>query len=236
MPRGLRITLVILLVLGGLFVGADRLAVHFAEDRLADEVRAARSAEDVEVSIGGFPFLTQIAGRDLESVDITISGMTTNSGERTLEVRKFDVRARDIALNSSYSGGVAQEATGTAYLTYEDLSAAADEGVSLAYGGAAEGGASKVEVTGSVYVPLLDRTIERSTTSTISVENGDTIRLRADEVPGEGIPGVEELIREKIDYTRQINGLPSGVALTGIKATEDGVEVAFSGSRVSVTG
>ncbi|MCZ7415022.1 MULTISPECIES: LmeA family phospholipid-binding protein [unclassified Streptomyces] len=236
MPRGLRITLIVLLVLGGLFVAVDRIAVNYVEGRIADEVKASRNAEEAEVSVGGFPFLTQLASRELDSVDIRLSGMTTSSGDRTLEVREFDAHASDIDLADDFSGGVAAETTGTAHLTYEALSAAAEEGVTIGYGGTAENGGTKVKVTGSVTVPVLGQTLEHSTTSTISVENGDTVRLRADEVPGADLPGVEELVRQKIDYTRQLTGLPSGVSLTGIKATEDGVEVTFSGRQVSVTG
>ncbi|MGD9485829.1 DUF2993 domain-containing protein [Streptomyces sp. TRM70308] len=235
--RALRITLIVLLVLGGLFVGVDRLAVNYAEGELADRARAARGAESAEASVNGFPFLTQLASKELESVDITLSGVTASSDGRTLQVDEFDVRARDIQLADDFRGGVAAEATGTAYITYDALSAAADEGVTISHGGdAAADGQAKVEVTGRVRVPLLDRTIEESTVSTLTVENGDTIRLHADEVPGSSIPGVEELIRERIDYTRRIDGLPAGVELTGVEATEDGVQVEFAGERIDLAG
>ncbi|MEE1930415.1 DUF2993 domain-containing protein [Streptomyces sp. TRM 70351] len=235
--RALRITLIVLLVLGGLFVAADRLAVNYVEGRLAEEAKSARGAQEAEVSVRGFPFLTQVASRELDAVDVTLGGVTARSGSRSLQVSEFEIQARRIALSESFTSAVAQTATGTAHVTYADLSAAAEEDVTISYGGPAEGGgASTVKVTGSARVPGLDRTVEASTTSTLTVEDGDTIRLHADEVPGEGIPGVEELIRQRIDFTRQIDGLPAGVRLTGIEATEDGVDVRFAGERISVTG
>ncbi|MBW1604299.1 DUF2993 domain-containing protein [Streptomyces sp. JJ66] len=229
--------LILLLIVGGLFVAADRLAVNYAEGKLADRARTARGgAEDAEVTINGFPFLTQLADRELESVDITLNGVTASGEGQTLQVNEFDVKARDITLNDSYSGGVAAKATGTAYLTYEALTEAAAEGVSIAYGGETAEGEPKVQVTGQVQVPFLGRTIEGTTTSALSVENGDTIKLYAESVPGQEIPGVEGFIRERIDYTRQINGLPPGVELTGIEATPDGVEVNFTGEQIDLAG
>ncbi|GAB3676140.1 LmeA family phospholipid-binding protein [Streptomyces sparsus] len=234
--RALRITLIIVLVLGGLFVGADRLAVTLVEDRLVDEVKRAQNAKEATVSIHGFPFLTQIASKELESVDISLTGVTRETAEGSLRVSEFDVEARDIQLADDYSGGVADRATGTALLSYGDLTAAADENVRVEYGGPSTDGEAKVKVTGSVDLPVLDQPVERSTTSTVSVENGDTIRLHADEIPGSDIPGLENLIRERIDYTRKIDGLPSGVRLEKIETSREGVEVHFSGSDVNVTG
>jgi hypothetical protein len=37
--RALRILLIIVVILGGLFVAADRLAVHFAEGEVADRLK-----------------------------------------------------------------------------------------------------------------------------------------------------------------------------------------------------
>ncbi|MDK1472378.1 DUF2993 domain-containing protein [Streptomyces sp. 549] len=234
--RALRITLIIVFVLGGLFVGADRLAVKLVEDRITDEVRSARDANSVDVSVNGFPFLTQVLAKELESVDIRLSGVTQDIAEGSLRVSEFDVEARDIRLSDDYSGGVADRADGSALLTYEDLTAAAQEGVRVEYGGPAQAGEAKVKVTGSVNVPVLDKPLERSTTSTVSVENGDTVRLRADAIPGSDIPGIEDLIRQRIDYTRTIDGLPDGVRLEKIEANQRGVTVHFSGSDVNVTG
>lgn len=234
--RALRITLIVLLVLGGLFVGADRLALKLVEDRLSDELKESQGAGDAEVSINGFPFLTQVATKELDNVEAKLTGLTTRSGERALRVSEFELRGRGIEISGDFSSGVAGSAEGTAFVTYEDLSAAADDGVTVGYGGSASEGEAKVKVTGTIEVPVVGREVERSTTSTISVEGGDTVRLHADSIPGSELPGVEELVRKKIDYTRKIDGLPEGVRLNGVKATRNGVEISFSGQDVKVTG
>ncbi|MEK8171442.1 hypothetical protein NKH77_24475 [Streptomyces sp. M19] len=40
--RALRTTLIVVVVLGGLFVGADRLALHFAESEVADKIKSTQ--------------------------------------------------------------------------------------------------------------------------------------------------------------------------------------------------
>lgn len=234
--RALRITLIVLLVVTGLFVGADRLALKLVEDRLADELKTSQSAKKAEVSIRGFPFLTQVAFKELDEVDAKLTGVTTQDGERYLRVNEFEIKARDIKVSDNFSTGIAGTADGTAYVTYKDLTDAAEEEVTVGYGGAAQEGKAKVKVTGKIEVPLIGREVERSTTSTISVENGDTLRLHADAIPGANVPGLEEIIRKRIDYTRKIDGVPDGVTLSAVEATQEGVGLNFSGKDVKVTG
>lgn len=66
--------------------------------------------------------------------------------------------------------------------------------------------------------------------------DGQTIKVRADEVPGEGLPGVEELVRKKTDFQGDIDGLPKGLELREVKVTEKGLEISVTGSDVSLTG
>ncbi|MET9943260.1 LmeA family phospholipid-binding protein, partial [Streptomyces halstedii] len=120
-------------------------------------------------------------------------------------------------------------ATGTAVVSYADLTAAAEDGVTVAYGGD-----GKVKVTGTVEI--LGRSISRSVLSTVTRVDGHTIKVRADEVPGEGIPGVEQLVRTRTDFERDIDGLPKGLGLRKIQVTESGLEIGLNGSDVSLTG
>lgn len=71
--RALRILLIIAVVLGGIFVLVDRLAVNFAEGEVADRLKSTENLSTTpDVSINGFPFLTQIAGGSLDEVRIGI--------------------------------------------------------------------------------------------------------------------------------------------------------------------
>lgn len=54
--RALRIILIVTVILGGLFVIADRVAVGFAENKAADRIKSTEGlANTPDVSIEGFP-------------------------------------------------------------------------------------------------------------------------------------------------------------------------------------
>ncbi|PCG83425.1 hypothetical protein CIB93_24610 [Streptomyces sp. WZ.A104] len=228
--RALRILLVLVVVLGGLFIAVDRVAVHFAESEAEDRVTiSGGSAGSTDISIKGFPFLTQLAGSQLDRVDVSLTGMNTSAAGRTTRVSEVRAQLHDVKLGSGYRSATAARATGTALVTYEDLTAAASDGVVVEYGGN-----GKAKVTGTVEI--LGRPISRSVLSTVTRLDGHTIKVRADQVPGEGLPGVEELVRKKTDFEGDIDGLPKGLELRKIEVTEKGLEIQVTGSDVSLTG
>ncbi|MEV4920498.1 DUF2993 domain-containing protein [Streptomyces tirandamycinicus] len=228
--RALRILLITAVVLGGLFVAADRLLLDYAEQEAAEKVKARQGySGTTEVSIAGFPFLTQVAGKELERVDVTVRGVEASAGGRRVVITEMSAALHQVRLGSGFSSATAATATGTARISYADLAKVADEDVTLAYGGN-----GKVKVTGSVDVA--GRTLTRGVVSTVSLVGGDTIRVRADEVPGEGIPVLENLIRRKTDFDREISGLPQGMTLEKVQAEEDGLVVTVSGRNVPLAG
>ncbi|WP_149181324.1 DUF2993 domain-containing protein [Streptomyces sp. TRM49041] len=228
--RALRILLIIAVVLGGLFAIGDRLAVSAAESEAAERIQANQGLSgSPDVSIKGFPFLTQVLDKELDQVDVAMTGVEATAGGRKVRVGELSAELRDVRLENNYSRAVAATATGTARIAYEELQKASENDVTLAYGG--EG---KIKVTGSVEV--LGRKITRSVLSTVSVVDGDTLRVRADEVPGNGIPGIEELVRKRTDFDRQVSGFPAGLKLQKVEATPDGLAVTVGGQNIVLTG
>ncbi|MEX2984760.1 DUF2993 domain-containing protein [Streptomyces sp. C36] len=235
--RALRITLIVAIVLGGLFVAADRAAVYIAENQAAEKIRSSQGLSGTpSVSIKGFPFLTQVAGSELEEVDIKLDGgITANAGDRSIKVSGFDAKLHDVRIDSSFTSAIAGRATGTAHISYEDLTkATADPGVSVAYGGKDGSGGNQVKVTGTV--PVMGQPVTRSVVSTVTVVNGTTIRVRADEIPAQGIPGLEQAVRAKTDFDRQLTGLPKGLKLDKVVTTPTGVDVTLTGTDVNLAG
>ncbi|GGZ51250.1 DUF2993 domain-containing protein [Streptomyces subrutilus] len=240
--RALRVVVVIGIVLGALFVGADRWAVGYAENRLADRIQARQGlAGTSEVEIHGFPFLTQALSHDLDRVDLRLRGVEAMAEGRKTRLSEVDASFRGVELNGDYSGGTARRAEGTALLTYADLTAASQTGATLGYGGAP----GKIKVT--VGVEILGRTLSRSVVSTVTLEDapgaadggpgGKVVRVRADEVPGEGIPGIEGLVRKKTDFDRRLDaGLPSGLGLSALTSDQTGVHLTLSGTNVVLAG
>ncbi|MFD7527155.1 DUF2993 domain-containing protein [Streptomyces sp. NPDC059849] len=228
--RALRILLVIVVVLGGIFVAVDRAAVYFAESEAAGRVKVTgASIGSTDISIKGFPFLTQVVGKQLDEVDVEMTGIETATNGHRLRITRMDAALHDVKLSEGYSSATAARATGTAVISYKDLTEAASEGVAVEYGGN-----NKVKVTGTVDV--LGNPVTRSVLSTVTLVDGHTLRVHADEVPGKGIPGLEALVRKKSDFDREVGGLPSGLKLQKIQPTEDGLEISVAGTDVQLAG
>ncbi|MFJ5874118.1 DUF2993 domain-containing protein [Streptomyces sp. NPDC093088] len=227
--RALRILLILAVVLGGIFVGIDRLAVAYAESEAAGRMKlSGAQSEAIEVDVKGFPFLTQVAAKRLGRVDVRATGIQARAGDRKIRVGELDVVLRDVTVTGDWSGATAGSASGTALISYADLTAASEREATVAYGGN-----GKVKVTGSVDV--LGRTLTRTVLSTVSVVNGDTIRFRADEVPGEGIPGVEELVRARTDFERPLHVL-AGMKVEKVEPRPEGLVVTVSGKDIALAG
>ncbi|WP_413753091.1 DUF2993 domain-containing protein [Streptomyces sp. R-74717] len=228
--RALRILLVIVVVLGGIFVAVDRVAVYFAESEVEGRVQVTGATiGSTDVSIKGFPFLTQVAGGRLDEVDVKITGIETDANGRRIRISRMNAALHEVKLADGYSSATAARATGTAVISYEDLTKAASDGVVVEYGGN-----GKVKVTGTV--DILGSPLSRSVLSTVTLVDGHTIKVHADKVPGEGIPGLEGLVREKTDFEREVGGLPSGLKLQRIQPTADGLEISVTGTDVQLAG
>ncbi|MFD3549008.1 DUF2993 domain-containing protein [Streptomyces sp. NPDC058655] len=236
--RFLRVVVIIGVVLGALFVGVDRWAVGYAENRLAERIQARQGlAGTSEVEIHGFPFLTQALSHDLDRVDLRLRGVEAMAEGRKTRLSEVDASFHGVKLNGDYSGGTAERAEGSALITYADLTAASQTGATLTYGGAP----GKVKVTAGVTV--LGRTLTRSVVSTVALvdaedgKGGKVVRVHADEVPGEGLPGIEGLVRKKTDFDRRLDGgLPAGLQLSALTSDETGVHLSLSGSNVVLAG
>lgn len=227
--RALRILLIVAVVLGGVLVGIDRLAVAYAESEAASRVKlSGASSDSFEVDIKGFPFLTQVADKRFGEVDVVAKGVKATAGSRQIRIAELTAALRDVTVTGDWAGARAGSASGTALISYADLTAASDREAKVEYGGD-----GKLKVTGGVEI--MGRTLTRSVLSTVTIVNGDTIKVRADEVPGEGIPGVEELVRKRTDFERPI-GLIAGMRVEKAEATPEGLAVAVSGKDIALAG
>lgn len=228
--------LVLLVILGLLFVAADRLAMRFAEDEAAAKAQqSAGLTAKPKVSIEGFPFLTQVLTGKLDEVRMTADGLKATAGGQSLRIARFEADLRGVRLTNGFSGAVADSATGTVRLTYADLTKVAPPGVTIGYAGRDAHGAGRVKVTAGVSLPIVG-TLKTSVVSSVDIVGGDSVRLRAQSLPSipgaEFLPGLEDLLRQRIDFTRELTGLPEGIRLTSVAATAGGVTIAAAGSKV----
>ncbi|MEV6203177.1 DUF2993 domain-containing protein [Streptomyces sp. NPDC051771] len=227
--RALRILLVVAFVLGGILVGSDRLAAAWAESEVAGRASLAGGrTESVEVDIKGFPFLTQAADKRFGEVRVVARGAHTQAGEKSLRIDEITFDLRDVTVTGDWSGYRAGEANGTALISYADLVAASERATAMEYGGP-----GKVKVTGSVEV--LGRKVTRTVTSSVTLVDGDTLKVRADEVPGGGIPFLEEMVRERTDFERPI-GRVAGMRVAKVEPRPEGLAVTVNGRDVAIAG
>ncbi|MEU1497589.1 DUF2993 domain-containing protein [Streptomyces sp. NPDC005732] len=250
--RALRIILVVTVILGGLFVIADRVAVGFAEDKAADRIKSSEGlATTPDVSIEGFPFLTQVAGGELDDVKIGIKdfeasaegGKGTAGGTATIRIDALDAEMHGVRFNGDYSSATANSASGSATVSYAELLKAAKSqptavapGVTAQVVGLSDGGNGKikVEVTATVLGTKLPQPV--SVLSSVAVVGGDTVRVHADGLPKLGVDLAEGRIRSITDFEQKIDGLPGGIELDKVEAATDGVDISVKGSDVKLVG
>lgn len=229
--RGLKILLVLVIILGGLFVAADRIAVNVAESEVAKKIKSKENLTDTpEVSIKGFPFLTQVLDKKFDEVEVTFNGLTSSENGRAIRITEMKATMRDVKVSGNFSSATAAHATGRAHVSYADLSNAAGPGITVGYAGQDNAGQGRVKLSAGLPGYKL------SAYGTVSVVNGDTIRLRADKIPAGAVPGLEDKVRERTDIDRKVDGLPAGLDLKSIATSEDGVDIEAEGNAVELAG
>lgn len=243
--RALRILLILAVILGGLFVIADRVAVNFAEDEAAERMRTTEGLSSTpNVSIKGFPFLTQVASGELDDVEVGIADYEAATGSGDEKIRISDLKAdmRGVEFSGDYSSATAQTAAGAATITYDELLKTAQSeptdispDVSAKVIGLSDGGNGKikVEIEATVLGEKLSEPV--SVLSTVSVK-GDTVEVRADSIPSLGIDLAENAVRSITDFQQTIDGLPGGMKLDKVEGGKDGVEITVKGSNVKLAG
>lgn len=229
--RPIVITLVVLVILCGLFIAGDRISVVVAEHKAADEFKQSQPIDGAaHVSIKGFPFLTQVAGGKIHTVHASATGLKAEGGGTSVRITKLDIDLHDVRLSDGFSTATADTVTGKALISYKDLSDAAPDGVTVSYGGK-----TAVKVTGSFDIPLVG-SWKKSVVSDVKLSGGDTVSLHARHIPDTGIPGLREKdIRKRIDFSQKVTGLPQGIRLDTLQAGPDGVTINLTGTGVSLS-
>ncbi|MGW3283959.1 LmeA family phospholipid-binding protein [Streptomyces sp. NPDC001002] len=245
--RALRILLIVVVILGGLFVIADRVAVHFAQGEVADKLKTTENLSATpDVSIKGFPFLTQVASGELDDVEIGIkdynadTGNSAGDGPQTIRIDDLKARMKGVDFSGDYSSATAANATGTATIAYDELLKAAKSeptqvftGVQAQVIGLSDGGNGKIKV--DVKVTALGQSQTYPVLSTVTVA-GDTVKVHADNLPKLVVDLADSRMRSITDFQQTIDQLPGGIKLDSVQAAKSGVEIAVKGSNVKLAG
>jgi hypothetical protein len=217
-----RALLVVVLLLLGLAVVADRFAVGLAEDKVAEQLAAKGGLHGTpRVDITGFPFLTQaVAGR---YEDVRIALTAEQLGQPAGTRADIELHGVHVPLSSVVSGSVERvpvdRIDGTATLSYAVLSAQLGGDSTLR----AEGDGLRITKT----VELLGQTIPLTAVGTVALD-GNRLVVDVQKAAGAGVdvPGfLVSRASDLLDLRYDVPALPFGLQLTGVTPAEDGVHL-----------
>lgn len=108
MKKPVKITIVVVIVLVGLLVGADYGLAAAAEYQVSKRMRAELNlADDPSVDIHGFPFITQAIAGDYSDISINATGVPAQNTLRDLEI-DADLHDVRVSLSELLSGSVSE--------------------------------------------------------------------------------------------------------------------------------
>lgn len=218
--KRLAITLLVLLVL---LLAADRAGAEIAGRAVAAQAQvAAGLAAEPEVTIGGFPFLTQALGGRYDRVEVRAEAVTTAD----LTLRRLDATLSGVRvpLSAALSGSVdsvpVDRVAARALVGFDELSRrSGDRGLVVSAAG------EQVRVTGSVTV--LGRTVSAAAVSRVEVVEGALVVTAQSIEVGDAAADdlLTRALRGRLDLRIPITGLPYGLQVTGVEVTAEGVVV-----------
>ena len=224
----MRALLIAVLVLLGIAIVADRILVVLTEDQLAVAVQEeGQLPGEPDISIEGFPFLTQAIGGRYESVrvgvDVAALGLPPGA---TADIQLLGAQ---VPLSSVLSGSVSSvpvdKVVGTVTFPFDYI------GEQL--GGATvtrDGSGLRVETT----VPLLGQDFRVAATAELALV-GREVTLTASNVEGfdtELPDEVTAVVLDLLDLSLPVPELPFGLVFTGIQVVGDGMQVVAEGSDI----
>jgi hypothetical protein len=228
--KGLLIALVVVL---GLAVAADRIAVGIAEDKVAEQLAAKGGlAGTPSVDIAGFPFLTQAIAGDYDDVRISLTAADLGQPAGT----RADVRLHGVhvPLSSVLSGSVSQvpvdRIDGTATLSYALLAAQLGGDTTLRR----EGDGLRITKT----VEVLGQTLPLTAVGTVTLDGNDLV-VDVQKAAGAGvdIPGfLVDRVSDLLDIRYTVPALPFGLRLTGVEPADDGVDITVAAQDTVLRG
>ncbi len=229
----MKVLLVVVALLLGLAVLADRVAVGIAEDRVGSELAAKGGLQGTpEVDITGFPFLTQALGGRYDEVRISLTAAQLGQPEGT----RADVALHgvEVPLSAVLAGSVrevpVERVDGTATLSYELRATGLGADTTLARVGDGLRITRTVELLGQ-RVPL--------TAVGQATLDGSEVVIDVEQAAGAGVelPGfLVGRASDLLDLRYAVPALPFGLRLTSVTPAADGVIVGLEATDTVVGG
>jgi hypothetical protein len=233
--RKLRTALILLAVLAVVLGVVDRVAVRVAQDQIAQRLldMAGFSGGSVEVSIHGFPFLTQVARGRYADIEVQARGVALQ------DIQDLDISAhlRGVRLSASdlRSGGnldvPADSAQGYVTIPYTEVARRAVEAGSDLGLSALSLRRSGRDVAIAAKVTVLGVEVRPSAQAQVSVDGGaphlilGDVHLDGFGVPSAAVDAAVLVITTVLDRALELPTLPYGLQLTSVIAASSGIRI-----------
>jgi LmeA-like phospholipid-binding len=223
-----RTILIILIILIALLVALDFGARAFAESKVASEIQTQGFPNKPDVSIQGYPFLTQVASRDMKRIEIS----STDVPVGPVTIHSIDAVLNGVHINSSFNGGTVDTLTGTAQITFGELanSLASQVGPLGSLGG--PGLTLKAAGPDEVKASLDLLITSGSATWKVTRLSGDKLGVQL--VSSNGLPS--ELLNSIRNITVPLSGLPLHLQIDSVSVNDSGIIGTLSGKNVTFGG
>ena len=233
-PRSRTVMIAVISVLAVLavLIAGDRVANAVAQNTLAGQLQSELSTPTKpEVSIGGFPFVTQVLGGSFSSVRVTADDATITEGPSTVAIARLDATLTGITATDRYQNIVADRGEATALVDWTGISTLAGQQVSYEAD-------DRMRIDFSVPIgrlsidgfitgrPQLDVDAQ-----TITVENPQ-VSVASVDVPQAVVDAVSRLVLQPFP----IQDLPYDISVTGLTVQPDGVLLSGTGQDIPVRG
>lgn len=225
--HALRNTIIVLVALLVVLVALDRAAVFFVQGKIASEIQDQGFPSKPDVTVHGFPFLTQVISRHFE--DVQISSKPVQEGP--VVIQSINAEMSDVRMNSGYSAGTVGHLSGHGVITFGSLSNALGSVVGgdlsslIGNAGLTLKPAGKHEVKASIDMLVASG----SATWRITRVNGREINVRL--VSSNGLPA--QLLDSVRNITVPVPQLPLGMKIQSVIVTPSGISIRVTGNNVA---
>jgi hypothetical protein len=244
---GRRLPLIVglVLLLAAIALVADRVAAKVATDELRSRLVAQMSERDVQfqsmdVRIGGFPFLTQVAQGVYNEIAIDMAGVELPAGAGraatlpTLNVIGTGVNADTADLVNGTAKVTAEQVTGTAVVSLTTLETIVDYSQFRLSGVTFSESAGGLKLSGTLVLSGIS--VPVSATADITVTEGQ-LRMTLRDVTAINLPA-PPIVRNYLGDVAQrslvarLPPLPFGMTLEGVQVRSDGLAITATGHDV----
>jgi hypothetical protein len=202
-------------------VGGDRAAKAYAEDQMASQVQSSLALSGKpNVTIQGFPFLTQVAARTFNTVDVNASNETAGPGGQ-LEIASLTATLHGMHIHGTNSATVDQF-NASALVTFTALASAGGipQGITLS-----ADGQNRIKANVSIG-PF-------SAPATVQVTQTGPNQINIKVIDFGGIPS--DVLGNLANFNISIPKLPAGVKIQSISVTQQGLRITAVGHNTTLS-